>query len=214
MEKLNIHQLKGYNKGKLGIKVKLNDDGLREMYDIEQDNQYLQGVFCIQFVDYENNTVQLQSCENHHWTLEEIELNWIELLLLPLSSLTKEIEVKGKKFVPFLELYKKASFDIYKYDYDLKEPHGIYEEENNFGLIVYHKHDNQRDGFSLSLPTSYSNRFEFELSLNNENIKNSKCNVNQLELIEKLYEWHFDLHGLIEKGLAIDVTTLTDNPYL
>lgn len=24
----------------------------------------------------------------------------------------------------------------------------------------------------------------------------------------KLYEWHFDIHGLIEKGLAIDINTL------
>jgi len=24
------------------------------------------------------------------------------------------------------------------------------------------------------------------------------------EIIEKLYEWHFDLHGLIERGVAID----------
>lgn len=26
--------------------------------------------------------------------------------------------------------------------------------------------------------------------------------------IQKLYEWHFDIHGLIEKGLAIDINTL------
>lgn len=26
--------------------------------------------------------------------------------------------------------------------------------------------------------------------------------------IQKLYEWHFDVHGLIEKGLAIDINTL------
>jgi len=27
-------------------------------------------------------------------------------------------------------------------------------------------------------------------------------------VIQKLYEWHFDIHGLIEKGLAIDINTL------
>ncbi len=27
-------------------------------------------------------------------------------------------------------------------------------------------------------------------------------------VVEKLYEWHFDIHGLIEKGLAINVNTL------
>jgi len=26
--------------------------------------------------------------------------------------------------------------------------------------------------------------------------------------IQKLYEWHFDIHGLIEKNLAIDINTL------
>lgn len=28
-------------------------------------------------------------------------------------------------------------------------------------------------------------------------------------IIKKLYEWHFDIHDLIEKGLAIDINTLT-----
>lgn len=27
-------------------------------------------------------------------------------------------------------------------------------------------------------------------------------------IIKKLYEWHFDIHGLIEKGLAIEINTL------
>jgi len=27
-------------------------------------------------------------------------------------------------------------------------------------------------------------------------------------IVEKLLEWHFDIHGLIEKGLAIDINTL------
>lgn len=30
-----------------------------------------------------------------------------------------------------------------------------------------------------------------------------------IEFIQKLYEWHFDIHGLIEKGLAIDINTLS-----
>ena len=32
-------------------------------------------------------------------------------------------------------------------------------------------------------------------------------------LIKKLYSWHFDISGLIPAGLAIDVNTLTENPY-
>ena len=29
-----------------------------------------------------------------------------------------------------------------------------------------------------------------------------------LDIIQKLYEWHFDIHNLIENGLAIDINTL------
>lgn len=32
--------------------------------------------------------------------------------------------------------------------------------------------------------------------------------VNQLELFQKLFEWHFDVFGLIDKGLAIDINNL------
>lgn len=31
-----------------------------------------------------------------------------------------------------------------------------------------------------------------------------------LEMYQKLYEWHFDVFGLIEKGLAIDINTLNN----
>lgn len=35
------------------------------------------------------------------------------------------------------------------------------------------------------------------------------CNFGHiLSLFEKLYKWHFDIHGLIEKGLAIDINTI------
>lgn len=36
----------------------------------------------------------------------------------------------------------------------------------------------------------------------------SSTNPVPLSFYEKLYEWHFDLHSLIEKGLAIDKNTL------
>lgn len=32
-------------------------------------------------------------------------------------------------------------------------------------------------------------------------------------IIQKLYEWHFDIHGLIEKGLAIDINQLYKEKY-
>ncbi len=32
--------------------------------------------------------------------------------------------------------------------------------------------------------------------------------MNEFQHIQKLFEWHFDVEGLIEKGLAIDINTL------
>jgi len=35
---------------------------------------------------------------------------------------------------------------------------------------------------------------------------------NQFQLFQKLFEWHFDIFGLIEEGLAIDINTLNNIP--
>ncbi len=40
------------------------------------------------------------------------------------------------------------------------------------------------------------------------NMKHVQCN-NIVEIFQKLYEWHFDIYGLIERGEAIDINTLT-----
>lgn len=40
--------------------------------------------------------------------------------------------------------------------------------------------------------------FEYEMTLSE-----------MIQVLEKLYEWHFDIHDLIGKGLAIDINTLT-----
>jgi len=40
--------------------------------------------------------------------------------------------------------------------------------------------------------------------------KTFPCDILSMDywVIQKLYEWHFDIHGLIETGLAIDINTL------
>jgi hypothetical protein len=85
-------------------------------------------------------------------------------ILHPLSDLTKEIEVDGKKFVPSSLLY-------------------------------------QADKIRTGCTWNY-------YAINNENVK-----LLNYEIIEKLFEWHFDVFNLIENGLAIDVNTLEVNPY-
>lgn len=50
------------------------------------------------------------------------------------------------------------------------------------------------------------------LSFSASNIKMA-INTLTLQEAQKLIEWHFDIAGLIEKGEAIDVNTLSENPY-
>jgi hypothetical protein len=81
-------------------------------------------------------------------------------ILRPLSDLTKEIEVNGKKFVPIEKVQDwNTSIDFAK---------------------------------------------EFEALLEDERWLSTTSYL----LVELLFEWHFDVFGLIEKGLAIDINTL------
>ncbi len=91
-------------------------------------------------------------------------------ILHPLSDLTKEIEVNGKKFVPIEVLNNMLFTKHSKLEY--------YDSEFCNGAILF---STNIKGFNI-------------LSMN--------------EKIQKLYEWHFDIYGLIENGLAIDINTL------
>ena len=95
-----------------------------------------------------------------------------KLELRPLSSLTKEIEHNGEKFVPIeklKELYNKTVDDnIHTIEYH--NIHGF----TIFGLMTH-------DSYEIGMP---------------------------LWIYETLFSWHFDVFGLIEQGLAIDLNTV------
>lgn len=99
-------------------------------------------------------------------------------MLKPLSDLTKEIEFKGEKFVPVEKL-----FEIFAIN---KKPH--YQE--------YYVND-------------YPNYIECSHPSTSESLRLIKYDLmqNRADLVLKLYEWHFDVFGLIEKGLAIKKDT-------
>ena len=115
-------------------------------------------------------------------------------ILHPLSDLTKEIEHKGEKFVPIMELakflYKRVSIaESFKLRGDR-----VYFESISYNHFWYSKD-----------MRCFCSMFE-----------NSDIPVpvhNQLELFQQLFKWHFDLFGGIESGEAIDVNTLDINPY-
>lgn len=110
-------------------------------------------------------------------------------LLYNLSMLTKEIEFDGKKFVPIVELYK-ISYGFQEYD----KIHLVNDWNGRFGF------------FGVRIVRG-SHIYDFNYNSKLQSFK-AFTNTNHLELFQKLYEWHFDIHGLIEKGLAIDKTNL------
>lgn len=131
----------------------------------------------LKYLDDNNKIVELHCVDNG---IGLVNFGWgdakeftnVKPILYPLSSLTKEIEHNGEKFVPYVELLRAAAFDI----------------DNMTGEEIEH-FKNAYAGFNLDL----------EIIAFSDAVK--------------LIEWKFDLAGLIEKGEAIDVNTLTENPY-
>ncbi len=136
------------------IEVQLSDLGLTELYDSEQDNSYLQGMFRITSVFTNIDCIQLESIENKLYSVDELDIEMIKPILLPISDLTKE---------KFIECCNEAN-------------------KNFKSELIF-----------------------FDLT------KTKKLKLKDLpyELFDKLLQYHFDVFELIEKGLAIDINTLS-----
>ena len=107
-------------------------------------------------------------------------------ILRPLSDLTKEIEVNDEKFVPIVELAKLF--------------HTCKSAITHFSNIV------NAGFYGASVNCHIENddsRFTYYQLRNDEFVLS-----NTYDEIQKLLEWHFDVFGLIEQGLAVDINTL------
>lgn len=115
-------------------------------------------------------------------------------ILRPFSDISNEIElpkdspqiaIYGNKFIPLAELLK------IKYPKWTKEKaNSRYSEihiENNRACFKY------MATLEVKLMPQFSDFFLY----------------NEYWIIEKLFEWHFDVFGLIEKKLALDYNTIT-----
>jgi hypothetical protein len=179
-EKLELKHLAPYHEHR----VKLTDR-LRNKYNIS----YL-STKSIAFIDVKGyGDVQKLSWENASGKIKPI--------LRHLSDLTKEIEHKGEKFVPILEIGTEFFADMEKY---VNEDDGSI----SYGWDEYHIDDSQGYEFSYSsehmcFGVWYDSKEENESPL---------YQVGGYKEMQKLFEWHFDVFGLIEKGLAIDINTI------
>lgn len=108
-------------------------------------------------------------------------------ILRPLSDLTKEIEVNKKKFIPIRWLIPES-----------------------FGYIENMEISDFLDR-NVVIVSNITTKEEFHLYTDkfiSVSTRNHIFNVSDFKIIQKLIEWHFDVFGLIEKGLAIDFNTL------
>ena len=119
--------------------------------------------------------LKVKDCNSDYYDLRPTKGHIAKPILRPLSSLIKEIEHKGKKFVPIDRIEKEVGLlGTVDYTFEISLKNG---DIFDFGAKHY---DGDDDAFGLSL---------LEIS-----------NVYDL-----LNEWHFDWKfGLIEKGLAIE----------
>ncbi len=101
-------------------------------------------------------------------------------ILRPLSDLTKEIEVNGEKFVPILRMIKECHFT------------------GDYKLIFFELLDSRTTRRNYRV--GYNDmKIYWDVLIYVEGMR--------YDYIQKLIEWHFDVFGLIEKGLAIDINT-------
>lgn len=112
--------------------------------------------------------------------------------LHPLSDLTKPC-LAGDK-IPIIELAKIIA-DIHNDDLDAKWGY-----TDNGRIIV-------RTPWDLRIEMFYKTE-TICWAVYNQHKCTEERTKNQSKAIDKLYEWHFDIHGLIEKKEAIDINTL------
>ena len=118
-------------------------------------------------------------------------------LLRPLSDLTKQIEHNGETFVPVIELAKLMNMADPK---DFKILDDVTEDGTRRLGCCWFKEQH------LFWYDPEYRCFEYETT--ESFVSFNTCASNQLDMFKKLYSWHFDLDGLIEKGLAIDINTV------
>jgi hypothetical protein len=110
---------------------------------------------------------------------------YVKPVLRPLSDLTKEIEHNGQRFIPIVDLLK-----IKHKGWVIEKLNTRYEEidfEINYNYAKAHF------------------RFMATLSID---VWLKNLGMQDYWIVEKLTEWHFDVFGLIEKSLAIDINSI------
>ena len=141
---------------------------------------------------------ELSACDENNVNIKDrgFQYGWwadmfdVKPILRPLSDLTKEIENIG---IPLRKLCRLFAYkEQYVKDWNFGERDGVYFASATDPIMTRLFEYNSKDMFFI---------------LSNPRDK-EKLNCKQFEAFQKLFEWHFDVFGLIEKGLAINLNDL------
>ncbi|NDV93491.1 hypothetical protein D0T84_00975 [Dysgonomonas sp. 521] len=146
---------------------------------------------------YKNEEISITNKEVGYFLLGIQELRPI---LRPMSDLYESCLEDGK--IPIVELakicYRKAEYDAILEDGRCYAINNIKAKQYSFMYDISHK------GF-MAMSLFFSSQNSKKIQAYDDR---PGAVFNQTELFQKLYEWHFDVNGLIERDLAIDINTL------
>ena len=157
-------------------------------------------------VDMEDNSPTLTFNTIGRHPKQYSPIHHVRPFLRPMSDIVKEIEVNGKKFIPLLALLKIISTT----EHEHKIVDIAFKTYNMCGIISHAFVDYANETSNLgTLIYRFSYDLEFRRFGHFDKTRNIPLGVPfQVDLFDKLNEWHFDYRGLIEQGLAIDINTL------
>lgn len=119
--------------------------------------------------------------------------NIFKPILRPLSDLIKSITIDEETFIPLIELNSIRGVETEAAKYQVWD--------DGPGFDMWH----------CTWAPDYQLSFEKQtMSFYTKSPYNCNDISPQLDMFQKLFEWQFDVFGLIDAGLAIDINTLTD----
>lgn len=191
MEKLNISHIAPYLP--YGLKCQCRDLGILELTSVSTINKDYQCWF-ESALDYNNRDFNYGILSRNSECGIGFNLDKIKPLLHPLSDLYKEIDGK----VGIVELAKIAVSHHFSFEHEFKP------DISDCGRIVRIDSDgdvfefqmSSHDGYTVCL-TEYEDGESYDLY------------VDQLEIFTYLFQHHYDVYGLIDKGLAIDINSIS-----
>lgn len=159
-----------------------------------RDSMKLELKHIVVYLPYSVSTVTgVLTCSIIDRRIKNKTLQLIRMHLRPLSDLTKEIEYNGEKFIPLFELFK-LIHEYHLVDFRIENESEIsYQVDNGWNHVMSLNNIGLDFGYD-----QLEQRFHLMYDFN--------CyDFNYIEMHEKLLEWHFDVFGLIDNDLAIDI---------